>query len=263
MVAMLTAVPDQTYEVCLALVRARLESGDIATATAELDQWEATEATDWRIVWHRGLAALTSGDTDAALECFDEIYDLLPGEAAPKLALAASLECGGDPASAGELYRLVWRTDPNYPSAGFGLARTLMAKGDFDGAIATVESVPETSNHHVSARLAAVRIRVHAAAATSGREYLATAGQRLEELDLEPERKAHFEIQVLDAARALVSAHNGAPTDLRVLDCPLEERPLRRALETQYRTLARLTPDKRSRRDLVTRANQIRPLTWF
>ncbi len=263
MVAMLTAVPDQTYEVCLALVRARLESGDIDTAAAELDQWEANEAADWRIVWHRGLIALTSGDTDTALECFDEIYDLLPGEAAPKLALAASIECGGDPASAGELYRLVWRTDPTYPSAAFGLARTLMTQDDFDDAIATVESVPETSSHYVAARLAAVRIRVHAAGVTSTREYLATAGQRLEELDLEPERKARFEIQVLDAARALVSPQNGATTDVRVLDCPLEERPLRRALETQYRTLARLTPDKRSRRDLVTRANEIRPLTWF
>ncbi|MBU3067530.1 protein kinase [Nocardia sp. NEAU-G5] len=258
-VAMLTAAPIQTYEVGLALVRARLEAGDTATAVAELDGLEETEAADWRIGWHRGLAALNSGDFSTARTHFDESYDLLPGEAAPKLALAAAIECAGDAAAAARLYRLVWGTDQSYPSAAFGLARTLLAQRDFEGAIAAVESVPETSSYFVPARLAAVRIRVQAAT----EQYLVVAGQRLGELDLDPERKAHFGIQVLDAARTLASQQRGAASAVQILDCPLNDRALRRALESQYRTLARLSTDERSRRDLVNRANDIRPLSWI
>jgi len=271
-VAMLTAAPVPTYEVGLALVRARLDAGDITTAVSELDTLEETEAADWRIGWHRGLAALTEGDFATAHAYFDEAYDLLPGEAAPKLALAAAIECKGDPAAAAQFYRLVWRTDPGYPSAAFGLARTLLAQHDFQGAIAAAESVPETSSHYVAARLAAVRIRVLATAVKSGsvrsadpaaEQYLVVAGQRLGDLDLDLERKAHFGIELLDAARALVSQRPGSTNGARILDCPLEDRALRLALESQYRTLARLATDEHSRRDLINRANDIRPMSWI
>ena len=258
-VAMLTAAPAQTYEVGLALVRARLEAGDIATAADELGALEETEAADWRIGWHRGLAALYGGDFATAREHFIESYDLLPGEAAPKLALAAAIECDGSPGDASALYRLVWGTDRGYPSAAFGLARTLLAQRDYDEAIAAAESVPETSSYYVPARLAAVRIRVRAAT----EQYLVVAGQRLGELDLDPERKAYFGIQVLDAARTLAARRSGSANGVRILDCPLDDRALRRALESQYRTLARLATDERGRRDLVNRANDIRPLSWI
>ncbi|QIS22695.1 serine/threonine-protein kinase [Nocardia terpenica] len=254
--ATLESAPVQTYEVGLAKIRARLESGDIDTAATELDELENGEAADWRIGWYRGLAALAGADMALARDCFEAIYDLLPGEAAPKLALAAAAECAGHAAAAARLYELVWRTDHNYPSAAFGLARTLLARQNFDGAIAAAESVPPTSSHYLPARLAAVRIRVLAAT----ERYLVEAGRTLNDLDVDPERKARFGIQVLDAARTLV--RTGSTNGGTILDCPLNERALRQALEGRYRTLARLAPDRASRRELINRANAIRPLTW-
>jgi serine/threonine-protein kinase PknG len=258
MASTLAAAPTQTYEVRLARVRAFLEYGDIATAMTELDALEQGDDADWRIGWYRGTAALAADDTATARELFDATYELLPGEAAPKLALAAATECHGDPGAAARLYRLVWCTDHGYPSAAFGLARTLLAQRDFDGAIAAVESVPASSSHYLPARLAAVRIRIHAAT----EQHLVAAGHTLTELDLDPERKARFGIQILDAARALATGRSRAAGAITVLNCPLEDRPLRRALESEYRTLARLAADQRTRRDLVNRANAIRPLSW-
>ncbi|MQY28477.1 serine/threonine-protein kinase [Nocardia aurantia] len=255
LVTLLEAAPIPSYEVELALARARVAAGALADAGAGLDDLEQHEQADWRIGWYRALTALAGGDTGSARTAFDAVYGLLPGEAAPKLALAAATECDGDPDAAGALYDLVWRTDHGYPSAAFGLARTRLAADDFDGAIAAVESVPESSSQYLAARLTAVRIRVQAAT----EPHLVAAGQLLTELALDPERKARLDIEVLGAARELAAAGTaGGP----VLGCPLDDGALRAALEQRYRTLARLAPDQLTRRALVNRANDIRPLSW-
>ncbi|MVU77745.1 protein kinase [Nocardia sp. ET3-3] len=257
LVAALQAAPVSSPEVTLALIRARIEAGDIATALGELAAWEESEDADWRITWYRGLAALAGGNFTAARDAFDTVYGMLPGEAATKLALAAARECAGDHDAASRLYFQVWRTDHGYPSAAFGLARTRLQERDIDGAISAADSVPASSSHHTAAQLAAFGAQL---AGGSGR-YLVAAGNRLEALALDPEHKAWRSIEVLDAARGLTAVSPGEP-GATVLGHPFADRDLRRALESQYRELARLSSDKLARRDLVNRANAIRPVSW-
>ncbi|WP_405493290.1 tetratricopeptide repeat protein [Nocardia sp. NBC_00511] len=257
LVVALEAAPVSSPEVTLALVRARIEAGDHDTARTELAALEETEDADWRITWYRGLAALSSRDFASARKHFDTVYGMLPGEAAGKLALAVALECSGEHDAASRLYRTVWRTDNGFPSAAFGLVRTRLQERDIEGAIAAAESVPDTSSHHTAAQLAALGVQL---AGGSG-PYLVAAGNRLGVLPLDPEHRAWRSIAVLDAARTLTAAQpveNGAT----VLGCRFADTELRRALETQYRSLARLTTDRITRRDLVNRANAIRPLSW-
>ncbi|MGW5224285.1 tetratricopeptide repeat protein [Nocardia niigatensis] len=259
LVAALEAAPVSSPEVTLALIRARIESGDFDTAAGELTVFEESQDADWRITWYRGLTALARRDFTAARQYFDTVYGMLPGEAAAKLALAAAQECGGGFAAASRLYLRVWRTDNGYPSAAFGSARTLLQERDVDGAIAVAESVPAGSSHHTAAQLAAFGAQL---AGGSGRHgYLVAAGERLTGLPLDPEYKAWKSIAVLDAARALTAAHPVEP-GATVLGCRFADRELRTALESQFRILARLAPDKLTRRDLVNRANAIRPVSW-
>ncbi|MGV9833153.1 tetratricopeptide repeat protein [Nocardia niigatensis] len=259
LVAALEAAPVSSPEVTLALIRARIESGDFDTAAGELTVFEESQDADWRITWYRGLTALARRDFTAARQYFDTVYGMLPGEAAAKLALAAAQECGGGFAAASRLYLRVWRTDNGYPSAAFGSARTLLQERDVDGAIAVAESVPAGSSHHTAAQLAAFGAQL---AGGSGRHgYLVAAGERLTGLPLDPEYKAWKSIAVLDAARALAAAHPVEP-GATVLGCRFADRELRTALESQFRILARLAPDKLTRRDLVNRANAIRPVSW-
>lgn len=209
-----------------------------------------------------GLAALADGDPGTARSWFETVYDLLPGEAAIKLALAACAELLGGSTPAAGLYERVWRTDPAYVSAAFGLARTRLAQDDRDGAVAAAESVPPTSRHFVAARLAAIRARLPESDDHDlAEDYVVQAGERLTALELDAERRARSAIEVLSAAHGWLSSNTEATGS--VLGYQLDDRAMRRGLERHYRTLARLERDKQRRRALVDRANAVRPVTWL
>ncbi|MYR01793.1 MULTISPECIES: serine/threonine-protein kinase [unclassified Streptomyces] len=270
----LAAAPAQSVETRLRQVRSRLETGDhygAGTALAALDE-ERPE--DWRVVWYRGLAALVTGDFEGAALAFDAIYDAFPGEAAPKLALGACAEVLGQLDNAADYYHLVWTTDPSYVSAAFGLARVRLAAGDRQGAVRTLESVPESSIHYTAARVAAVRARLRGRTAAAGdvpflEDLTAAAGQveALQAYGLDPARREVLSAEVLGCALdwILSGDRNTARTAFGgrvLLGSGLDERGLRFGLERAYRTLARLASGGQERNELVERANRYRPRTW-
>ncbi|AIR98437.1 serine/threonine-protein kinase [Streptomyces glaucescens] len=274
LIAALAAVPAQSTETRLRQVRARLESGDTATAHTVLAALEEERPDDWRVVWYRGVAALVTGDHEGAALAFDAIYDAFPGETAPKLALALCAEVLGQPDNAAEYYGLVWSTDPSCVSAAFGLARVQLATGDRRGAVATLESVPEASIHYTAARVAAVRARLRQRTPTGSDvafldDLTAAAGQ-VEALDaygLDPTRREQLATEVLGSALDwILSGGQGsvppAAGGRTLLGSGLDERGLRFGLERSYRALARLARGGEERIDLVERANRYRPRTW-
>ncbi|WSM80578.1 serine/threonine-protein kinase PknG [Streptomyces cellulosae] len=270
----LAAVPDPSAETRLRAVRARLETGEWATALEALAALEAEDADDWRVVWYRGVAALVTGDHEGAALAFDAIYDAFPGEIAPKLALGLCAEVLGQLDNAAEYYRLVWSTDPSYVSAAFGLARVQLAAGDRHGAVRTLESVPESSVHCTAARVAAVRARLRGRTATAADvpfldDLAAAAGQveALESYGLDPARRELLAAEVLGCGLdwVLSGGQGSAPPAAggrTLLGGGLDERGLRFGLERSYRTLARLARSGEERIDLVERANRYRPRTW-
>ncbi|MEW2295671.1 tetratricopeptide repeat protein [Streptomyces sp. NPDC006743] len=268
----LAAAPARSTETRLREVRARLETGEAATALRVLRALEEQHPDDWRVVWYRGLASLVTADHEEAALAFDAVYDAFPGEIAPKLALGLCAEVLGQLDNAAEYYRLVWATDPSHVSAAFGLARVQLAGGDRRAAVRTLESVPEASIHYTAARVAAVRARLrHRAALASDTPFLedltAAAGQveALRAYGLDPARRELLSAEVLGCALDWVLSGGRAtdPSSRRVLlGSDLDERGLRFGLERTYRTLARLAPGGEERIDLVERANRYRPRTW-
>nr|WP_083983705.1 serine/threonine-protein kinase [Actinomadura hibisca] len=265
--AALDAAPINSPEVRLASARARIELGDLDPAAKLLDEYEADHPEDWRIDWYRGVHALAAGRAEQASVIFAELYDLMPGETAPKLALAFCHELRGDAGQAERYYELVWRTDPTFVSAAFGLSRVRLAAGDRGAAGRELDAVPRISSYYVPAQLATV------ATAVRGRRpeelnaaLLAEAGRRLRSLRLDNERYARFAAEVLEAALAWLraGAPGGRPAGLdEVLGVPLKETELRRRLEGTYRQLAKLAASPGERHVLVKRANAVRPRTLF
>ncbi|MEV4257935.1 tetratricopeptide repeat protein, partial [Spirillospora sp. NPDC049652] len=153
------AAPERTPEVKLTLARVRIELGEIGRAEELLREVEAERPHDWRIEWYRAVAQLADGRIEPADAAFDRLYSLMPGELAPKLALAACREHRA-PQDAVRLYETVWRTDRGHINAAFGLARLKLAAGDRAGAIAVLEQVPPTSIRFVPAQVAAVCVAV-------------------------------------------------------------------------------------------------------
>lgn len=270
----LAAAPAPSAESRLRQIRAWLENGDAHTADEALRRLEDERPDDWRVVWYRGVAALVTGDHEAAALAFDAIYDAFPGEPAPKLALGLCAEVLGQLDNAAEYYCLVWSTDPSYVSAAFGLARVQLAAGDRRSAVQTLESVPESSIHYTAARVAAVRARLRGRTATAGDvpfldDLTAAAGQ-VEALDaygLDPARREQLSAEVLGAALDWILSGGQDPVapaagGRALLGSGLDERGLRFGLERSYRALARLAQGGEERIYLVERANRYRPRTW-
>ncbi|CCH31495.1 tetratricopeptide repeat protein [Actinosynnema sp. NPDC047251] len=266
LVTALRAAPVQTVEVRLQVVRALIEGGRVDDASAELDQLatpslfdpddpQLPAPDDWRPGWYRGLAALVRDRLPQARAAFGQVCDVVPGETAPKLALAACAELAGDLAEAARFYRVVWRTDHAYVSAAFGLARVLLADGERAAAVDVLHAVPDTSSHHVAAQVAAVRAQAGGALAD-----VVAAGTRLSGLVLDLARRADLTAELLRTALDALPAAGSAPAG-RLLDCEVSETGLRSGLERCYRQLARLADTPEERIALVDRANAVRPRT--
>ncbi|MCO6010694.1 serine/threonine-protein kinase PknG [Actinoallomurus purpureus] len=247
----------RTPEVDLTLARVRIELGDPAGAQAVLD---ALPQEDWRVGWYRAVAVLAAGHVTEAAALFDELYTLMPGEAAPKLGLAYCRELLGDPAGAADLHQAVWRTDRAFVTACYGLARARLAMGDRAGALRTLDSVPKISSHHIAAQISAVATAVRDRDPAEITEAdLTDAGARLAGLSLDPGRHGLLALEVLEAALDWVRATGGGRGT--VLGTSLTEHGLRRKLEETYRALARLATTRVERHSLVDQANAVRPVT--
>ena len=264
----------RSAETRLALARAQLDVGDYDAAGITLAELAAEDPSDWRIAWTDGLRRLaaggvghasTAGGAATAGGAFSAVYDDLPGELAPKLALGFAAEAAGDTAWASRYFRLVWTVDRSCISAAFGLARTCLAAGDRPGAIAALAAVPETSSHHAAAQIAAVRILVSPGVTSTD---LRQADGRLGRLTLDEARRQQLTVEILRAALGWASSGQAPPSARRasgdglILGCEPNERALRFGLERGYRALARLTSDRDRRIELVDMANAIRPKTW-
>jgi serine/threonine-protein kinase PknG len=254
----------ESAETRFALARARIDAGDYDAAAAVLADLGAGDPSDWRVAWYNGLrdlAARRPGGAQLAQGAFSAVFDELPGELAPKLALAFAAEAAGDLTTGGHYFRLVWTVDRSYISAAFGTARTCLAAGDRPGAIAALAAVPAASSHYAVAQIEAIRVLVsdeNRSRATG--DDLRQAGGQLDRLVVDGVRRQQLTVEILRAA--LDWCTSGQPAvGGAILGCEPNARAVRFGLERSYRALARLTPDEARRVELVDLANAIRPRT--
>jgi serine/threonine-protein kinase PknG len=252
----------ESVELPLMEVRALLDLGDVAKATRKLDDLSERVGWRWRLVWFRAVASLLTGDYDSATKYFTDVLDTLPGEQAPKLALAATAELAGGEADEEKFYKTVWCTDNGVISAGFGLARALSASGDREGAVRTLDQVPATSRHFTTARLtSAVALLSGGPTAELTEAQIRDAARRVEALpDTEP-RVLQIRALVLGTAMDWIG-ENKASTN-HILGFPFTPHGLALGVEASLRGLARVAPTREHRYALVDMANTVRPMSTF
>ncbi|MET9773528.1 tetratricopeptide repeat protein [Streptomyces sp. NPDC006367] len=166
----------RSVEICLHNVRVLLGRDtreDLQRAQEELDTADSIPGPPavrrWRLEWHRALLALCSAGLDddprqvaEARARFAQVHLELPGEYAPKLALAHCAEWLGDDTSeptAGELYEAVFARNPAHGGAALGLARLALRAGDRRAALDVLGRVRPGTLDHTVARIASLRIR--------------------------------------------------------------------------------------------------------
>ncbi len=257
--------PETTAEVLLARARAALEMGGpekvrkIAAELLERDPWE------WRALWVEGLAAVQVEDWGSAKAAFNAVYQQVPGELAPKLALAVACERGGLPEVAESLYDTCAQTDAAYVApASFGMARIRAARGDTSGAVAALDQVPTTSRGYTESRQ--LRAEVLLTGHPDDLSSLGVLDQALRSIDsvsMDPVTRQRFVVRILDQALKTLqrpdhksSGRGAAPAPIGSYEAT--ETSVRAGLEAAYRALARDASDLSERVALVNAANAVR-----
>ena len=251
-----------SIEIPLRLVRASLEIGAPKDARKRLAGLEAVIPGDWRLAWYGGQCALLEDDFDRAAADFETVLATLPGELAPKLAIAATAELRDKHQEAARYYETVWRTDRSYVSAAFGLARQRMRVADRAGAVRVLDQVPTDSAYFTAAGATAIEILLDGQTPDSlDEKTLLDAGKRAAALTVESTTKrAMIRLSVLGAALGWLRAGNESSAQ-RLLGAAFDEADIRTGMESAYRELAHETTDMWERIALVEKANTIRPRT--
>ncbi|ONI84758.1 hypothetical protein ALI22I_30105 [Saccharothrix sp. ALI-22-I] len=261
-----------TAEVRFARCRAHLELAELDQAADDLRAAEDQAPDDWKVAWHKGLLALARDEVDTARAEFDAVYDALPGEDAPKLALGFCAEHAGDQVRAEKLYEAAWRRDRSQGSAAFGLARIRLGRRDRAGAVALLDEVPKVSRHYDAAAVAAVVVlsgRLGSDVAEEGEPGpadLREAAERLSGLYLDggaPAGPARDRMTAIlrEAASHVDDQPAVLPSGALFGDGPTTKE-LHRKLAQSYRALAGQADDADDLGVLIDLANKTRPRTW-
>lgn len=255
----LQQAPEQTVEVQLAKARAAIEAAMLDEAALLVEGILSDNPWEWRAVWLQGLAALAKRDAQAALTAFNTVLSQVPGELAPKLALALACEHAGVGDVAEYLYSVCAASDANYVApAAFGLTRTREMRQDVTAAIAALDLVAPTSGAYIAARRRRAELLT---APGRGLNDLALAAASIEDLAIDPRDRQVALVAILSAALTEVKKHGDQPAMQVARNVPATELGLRSAAERAYRELASLTSDRAMRVMLVDKANEIRPRT--
>ena len=233
-------------------------AADVETVMRPLDEALGIDPFDWRPDWYCGKLYLSLGRAAEAIECFDKVYNEIPGEPAPKLALAMALEADRRQAEAAGLYEVASRTDPALTAAAFGLARCRLAAGDRAGAVEALARVPDGVALASEARLAAVRALTEDNPSEADLHQASAILLALNRNDI-----ARHEVEAAFALEAARQAEAGSvkPNGRQLLGVPVVGKALRRRAEAAFRTCARLSEDAAQRVAYVDQANRVRPRT--
>ncbi len=256
LLAALEAVAPGT-EVQLQKVRALIETGQSREAASLLETVVLTGQA-WRWEWWRAMIDLAEGRHPAALQRFASVSAELPGELAPILAMGVTAELQGDDHAAGEAYRIAASTDATYSTAVFGLARVLRRKGDRQGAVGALRRIPTASSAYQPARQAIVTTMADTITGPPAAADLVAASEALVGMTVDVARRTELTRDLLLAALDVILSDGPSP-DVRIAGVPLDEVPVRQALERTCRSLAKLTQDHADRIRLIDQANTFRP----
>ena len=254
----LVSAPEQSVGVAMATGYAAMAAGQLQQASTISDGILGKDPWEWRGVWLHGLVALVAADYGSAISAFNSVYGQLPGELAPKLALARACELGGEPGVASQLYAQCARTDAAYVApAEFGLARLAAAAGRRDESLAALERIPATSRAFGDARRQRALLLSSEVGSAHPLDDLAAAADELDQAALDPKGRADLRIKILSSALQQVRDH-GPSQHLAIAGSQATEPSLRSGLEQAYRDAARLADDAAARTRLVDQANSVR-----
>ncbi len=260
---LLTSYGDNSLELPLRRIDLLLQQGSLDQSLLQLEHMLIAAPGDWRVHWYLGKTYLAAGDGVRARAEFGKVYFELPGEIAPKLAIAFAAEVAGDTAEALQFYRRVASTDPNHASACFGWARCAVRRSDLTQAHTALTRLPATHSMAMQGRILLAALLMD--------ERTAMDQQRLEQV-AEVLQAVTLDSAAVHQLKGRLFAHGldllatgttSGNTSTTLLGLPRAARSLRLAAEREYRQAARLAGSAHEQARWIERANAVRPLSIF
>lgn len=244
---------EQTKGVLLAQGQAALDAGQPDVLSQYVSQLLDEDPWEWRALWLAGLRALAVRDYPLAQSSFNAVYGQLPGELAPKLALALACELGGEYDLAEVLYGICASTDAAYVTpAAFGLSRIRSRREDRAGSLAALALVPVTSRGYPESQRQRAAELVASATDADG---IAAAFAAVSAANLDARVATEYRAILLRRCLLLtgqgVSIHRAGQN--------LRPAALLDELAATYRELADLQTEASSRHQYLDLANSLRP----
>ena len=255
--------PD-SIETPLKLAELYTETGQLSLVEAALKVAENLDPFDWLPIWYRGKYLMAQKKWKQAQQLFYLVYGEIPGETAPKLAIALNSEMAGEWTTAIKYYDLVSRVDPSYVSAIFGLARCQMQLGDRGSTVSAYQRISATSTLFPQSQMAMVRALIRQKPNPPGVQELKSVDIAMK--SLKPEGLTYH----LLASDVFIAGIDGIVSKVIVADPKtlllgkkLELNDLRAGAEAQLRQCAKFATTLSAKLEFVDRANAIRPITLF
>jgi serine/threonine-protein kinase PknG len=249
-------------------VEARLRLADAYIGVYNYEQAEALLRTlkaedefDWRVHWYMGKSLLSRKECLLAKNEFEQVYFEMPGEIAPKLAIAYCCESCGNFAEAENYYARVSMVDPNNTTACFGWARILNKKGDVPKAASALNAVPANHSLYAQSRIMLARLLMMDTKSMS-EQALEQLSQVVGSISVEGGIVHQLMAKVLSLAVNMIDKRvikeNG---NNKVLGHAMTLTALRKASEAEYRKAAHYAETREEKIFWVDLANSVRPVT--
>jgi serine/threonine-protein kinase PknG len=254
---------EKSVEARLRLANVYIQVGYYDQAGKLLDKLYSEDPFDWRTSWYRGKMLLAQNDADNARLEFGKVYFEMPGELAPKLAIAFAAEIKGDWDEAINYYRRVAKVDPSQTTACFGLARCQMKKGNAQSAVQALTEVP---SQHSLFNLSRVTLAETLLEMDMGKDtsLLEQAAQTIECISAEGGTVHQLAAVLLKKAIRLVEdklVHENKQQNL--LGHSLDLYALRAGAEQEFRKAAKFAASREEKIMLIDTANSIRPHSFI
>lgn len=254
----------ESEDLPILLAESHVLDNQFTAAERVLDDFGGRDPDHYRVIWVRGVLALGAARFEQALDLFRRVASDLPGELAPKFAMATASELLGEFQEAAHWYRIVSAVDPAAVGATMGLARALQQLGDISAARETYRKVPTSSNAFSEARGELVKSLLLTVSHPPGMTELKQASEIIGILKLEGAPGQQIRLDLFSAALSALRQRRVTPLpDDELAGIPVREADLLSAIEKCYRALARHEHDVAKRTALVDQANRVRPFSWL
>ncbi len=256
----LAKAPQRSPAVVLAELELNLQLGKTRQVERLISELKRLDPWDWRAVWMQAISHVQTGNWHESVAAFNTVYGQLPGEVAPKFALALACERAGMSQVAEQLFAICASTDSAYAAAcAFAIARIRLARGDVQGTLDALDLVPAKSRGFSLARQKRTKLLLERG------ESLPDLAQALEAVghsDLSEKERARSQVRILEAALKKLE-ESGSQPGVRIGGQIATLRNVRSQLEAAYRAAASWTQDRSERNSLLSKADTKRKWSLF